>query len=75
MRPGAPGTLEALFDYLEDMKHWMVDGFLKLSKTKTAIVVFGPPKNVASNLGPSSVYLKPYGRNLVVLFNPDLKFE
>lgn len=59
VRPGTPGALKALFDCLEDMKHWMADSFLKLNETKTEILIFGPPevaKNVASDLGPLLIY-------------------
>uniref|UniRef100_A0A3B3SDN5 Reverse transcriptase domain-containing protein n=1 Tax=Paramormyrops kingsleyae TaxID=1676925 RepID=A0A3B3SDN5_9TELE len=68
----------SLFNCLRDLKRWLNQNFLCLNENKTEIIVFGRPGDLSGcvdGLGNLGWYVRPFIRNLGVIFDSDLKFE
>ena len=70
--------LNSLMSCLDDIKCWMAQNFLQLNENKCEIILFGPPDTVTTltnTLGNLSTLVKPYVKNLGVIFDPQFKFD
>ncbi len=68
----------SLLNCLRDFKTWLDQNFLCLNENKTEIVVFGHPGNLSAcvdALGHLGLYVRPFTRNLGVIFDSTFKFE
>ncbi len=63
---------------LSDVKAWLSLHFLNFNESKTEIIVFGPSDSRSSpkvNLGDLNSSVKPWVKNLGVIFDDGLKFD
>ncbi len=70
--------LEALMSCLSDVKAWLSLNFLNFNDSKTGIIVFGPSDSRSTpkvNLGDLTSSVKPWVKNLGVIFDDGLKFD
>ncbi len=68
----------SLLNCLRDVKTWLDQNFLCLNENKTEIVVFGRPGDLSAcvdALGHLELYVRPFNRNLGVIFDSAFKFE
>ncbi len=68
----------SLLNCLRDFKTWLDQNFLCLNENKTEIVVFGRPGDLSAcvdALGHLELYVRPFTRNLGVIFDSAFKFE
>ncbi len=68
----------SLFNCLRDFKTCLDQNFLCLNENKTEIVVFGHPGDLSAcvdALGNLGLYVRPFTRNLVVIFDSAFKFD
>lgn len=78
LKPNDRSKLDSLMSCLEDIKCWMAQNFLQLNENKSEIILFGPPDSVTSltnSLGNLSTLVKPYVKNLGVIFDSQFIFD
>ena len=78
LKPNDWCNLNSLMDCLEDIKCWMAQNVLQLNEGKSEVVLFSPPdsiKVITNSLGNLSTLVKPYVKNLGVVFDPAFKFD
>ncbi len=69
---------ETLMSCLSDVKAWLSLNFLNFNESKTEIIVFGPSDSHSTpkvNLGDLSSSVKPWVKNLGVIFDDGLTFD
>ncbi len=70
--------LDNLLACLTDVKAWLSLNFLNFNGSKTEIIIFGPSASSVTpkvNLGGLSSAVKPWVKNLAIVFDESLKFD
>ena len=78
LKPNNRPIIDSLHSCIADIRCWMAKNFLQLNDSKCEILPCGPPnlaKILTNNLGSLSTLVKPFTKNLGIIFDPQLNFD